>query len=94
MRRAGCRLRDPEAVADTGQVEGLALDRGGVVTRRTAGRAGPAGAMVLRQIVARPASRLPKLRTGRASGACWLAALASARRGRAARATGLRQAEL
>jgi len=35
----------PEAVADTGQVEGLAPERGGVVTSRKPGRAGPAGAM-------------------------------------------------
>jgi hypothetical protein len=45
LRRAGRWLRAPEAVADTGQVEGLALKRGGVVTSRKPGRAGPAGAM-------------------------------------------------
>jgi hypothetical protein len=81
LRWAGCRLHAPEAVADTGQVEGLALDRGGVVTSRKPGRVGSAGGDGVRQLVARPASGLPKLRTGRASGACLLAALASARRG-------------
>jgi hypothetical protein len=36
----------PEAVADTEQVEGVALERGGVVRSRKPGRAGSAGAMV------------------------------------------------
>jgi len=65
-------------VADTEQVEGLALDRGGVVTSRKPGLGGGDG---VRQLVARSAGRLPKLRTGKASGVCLLAALASARRG-------------
>jgi hypothetical protein len=59
-----------------------------------AGQGGVGGGDGVRQLAARSAGRLPKLCTGRASGVCLLAALASARRGRAATATGLGQAEL
>jgi len=38
LRRAGCWLRDPKAVADTEQVEGLALERGGLRGRPGWGR--------------------------------------------------------
>jgi len=93
LRRAGCRLHAPEAVADTGQAEGLALDRGGVVTSRKPGRAGSAGGDGVRQLVARPASGLPKPRTGRASGACLPGCFGQRSQGRAARATGLGQAK-
>jgi hypothetical protein len=80
-------------VADTEQVEALAPERGEMVTsRKQAGGAG--GGDGVRQLVARSASRPPKLSNRRAPGACLLAAVASARRGRAARATGLGQAEL
>jgi hypothetical protein len=79
-------------VADAEQVEGLALERGGVVTSRKPGRAGSAGAMVFRQMVARSVSRLPKLCTGRSSSVRLAAALARARGERAAGATGLGRA--
>ena len=51
-------------MADAEQVEGAALDGVGVVTSRKPGRAGSAGAMVFRQMVARSVSRLAKLCTG------------------------------
>src|SRR4029453_7541828 len=61
----------------------------GVVTSRKPGSAGSAGAIVFRQIVARSASRVAKLCTGRSPGVCLVAALARARGERAAGATGL-----
>ncbi len=57
---------DPEAVADAEQVEGVARWSGvGVVMSWKAGRAGSAGWIWLRQMVARSASRLVKLCSGR-----------------------------
>src|SRR6266498_2880169 len=64
----------------------------GVVTRWKGGRAGSAGWIWLRQMVARSASRLVKLCTGRPAGVRLAAALARARGDRAAGATGLRRA--
>src|ERR1039458_28532 len=61
----------------------------GVVTRLKAGRAGSAGWIWLRQMVARSVSRLVKLCTGRSAGVRLAAALARARGERAAGATGL-----
>src|SRR6185312_320902 len=61
----------------------------GVVTSRKPGRAGSAGWIWLRQMVARSASRLVKLCTGRSAGVRLAAALARARGERAAGATGL-----
>src|SRR5438046_597848 len=63
----------------------------GVVTSRKAGRAGSAGWIWLRQMVARSASRVWKLCTGRSPGVRLAAALARARGERAAGATGLRR---
>ena len=64
------------------------------MTSRKPGVAGPPGAMVFRQIVARPASRVPRLCTGKSPGACLVAALARAFGERAAGATGLARAEM
>src|SRR5450755_1676719 len=61
----------------------------GVVTRRKAGRAGSAGWIWLRQMVARSVSRLVRLCRGRPLLVCLAAALARARGERAAGATGL-----
>src|SRR5260221_9517353 len=61
----------------------------GVVTSWKAGRAGSAGWIWLRQMVARSVSRLSKLCTGWPAGVRLAAALASARGERAAGATGL-----
>ena len=65
----------------------------GEVTSRKAGRAGSAGWMVLKQMVARSRSRLAKLCTGTSSTVCLVAALPSAFGERAAApATGLGRA--
>ena len=48
----------------------------------------------MRQLAARPASRLPKQPTGRASGMCLPGCFGQRSQGRAARATGPGQAEL
>src|SRR5713226_7895278 len=61
----------------------------GVVTSWKPGRAGSAGWIWLRQMVARSASRLVKLCTGRPPSVCLAAALARARGERVAGATGL-----
>src|SRR5262245_34566933 len=61
----------------------------GVVMIRKPGRAGSPGWIWLRQMVARSASRLSKLCTGRWSWVCLVAALAWARGERVAGATGL-----
>src|SRR5260221_12094722 len=61
----------------------------GVVTSWKAGRAGSAGWIWLRQMVARSVSRLVELCTGWPAGVRLAAALASARGERAAGATGL-----
>ena len=76
-------------MADAEQVEGLVLDRVGLVMSRKPGRSGSAGWIWLRQMVARSASRVQKLCTGRPLPACLAAALARARGERAAGATGL-----
>src|SRR5436309_14330987 len=64
----------------------------GVVTSWKPGRAGSADWIWLRQMVARSASRLVKLCTGRPAGVRLAAALAAAREERAAGATGLGRA--
>src|SRR6266566_5441568 len=64
----------------------------GVVTSRKPGRAGSAGWIWLRQMVARSVSRLVKLCTGRSPGVRLTAALARAWWERTAGATGLGRA--
>jgi hypothetical protein len=94
LRRAGCRLRAPEAVADTEQVEGLALDRGGVVTSRKPGRAGAGGGDGVEAAGGQAGQQAAGAAHRESVRGVFAGCLGQRLQGRAARATGLGQAEL